>query len=433
MIPKEKIKTMDYLFNRIISERARDSMEPKYSLLMGAGCSISSEIVSAKGIIDMLKSIAYLRELPAEDSENPFLDLEYGKLVPFLQNWYDQNRDNEKFLKFVNSHKKEMLYTTDTLGKDSDGYFEEVFHGILNKEYPGYENMISTKKYEILKILLDKYGEKLVADREYSYWFSKYSTASEDIHSFLTELMNDKNPSEAYIFLADLFVNHMFSVAFTTNFDNLLGEALSLLGVRSKEIWFDTNAVDNTLSKTSPNIIKLHGDYMYNNTKNLSDETRNLSFPLQFQMESVLSKGGLIVIGYAGADNSIMYTLERISEKYSFPLFWCELEDKINEDNIQWRARQLVLNSSNAYFIPIENFDAFIEKLRKDYIIYAKLRKNRRGGKETIFKEKIYDEEYLEVSLRRIKKIIDKVIEQNVEIASIAVPVPPPDVDLLMK
>ena len=39
MIYQEKIKSIDYLFNRIISERIRDSMEPKYSLLMGAGCS----------------------------------------------------------------------------------------------------------------------------------------------------------------------------------------------------------------------------------------------------------------------------------------------------------------------------------------------------------------------------------------------------------
>lgn len=59
----------------------------------------------------------------------------------------------------------------------------------------------------------------------------------------------------------------MFSIAFTTNFDDLLGESLSLLGVRSKEIWSDSGETDNTLSKISPNIIKLHGDYMYNNTK----------------------------------------------------------------------------------------------------------------------------------------------------------------------
>ena len=56
-ISEDKIKSIDYLFNRIISERVRDSMEPKYSLLMGAGCSVSSQIVSAKDIINMLKTI----------------------------------------------------------------------------------------------------------------------------------------------------------------------------------------------------------------------------------------------------------------------------------------------------------------------------------------------------------------------------------------
>lgn len=433
MIQQEKIKSVDYLFNRIISERVRDSMEPKYSLLMGAGCSVSSGIVSAKGVIDMLKAIAYLRELPAENPENPFLDLEYGNLIPFLQTWYENNKDDVNFLEFEKYQEEQIYNKLCEKIEDFDGYFEEVFHGILFREYPNYKSLMSVEKHKILSELLKQYSAKIALDMEYSYWFTKYSTASEDIHSFLTELMNNKNPSEAYIFLADLFVNNMFSVAFTTNFDNLLGEALSLLGVRSKEIWFDTNEVDNTLSKTSPNIVKLHGDYMYNNTKNLSSETRKLSLPLQFQMESVLSKGGLIVIGYSGADNSIMYTLEKISEKYSFPLFWCEMEDKISEDKIHWRARNLVLNSSNAYFVPIKNFDTLVEKLRKNYILYAKLRKNKREEKGTECKETIYDEEYLEVALQRIKKIIDKVIQQNIQISDKAVPVPPPDVDLLVK
>ena len=69
-ILEDKIKTIDYLFNRIITERVRDSMEPKYSLLLGAGCSLSSDIVSAKGIIHMLESMAYLREIPIKSGQN---------------------------------------------------------------------------------------------------------------------------------------------------------------------------------------------------------------------------------------------------------------------------------------------------------------------------------------------------------------------------
>jgi hypothetical protein len=147
-------------------------------------------------------------------------------------------------------------------------------------------------------------------------------------------------------------------------------------------------------------------------------------------MENVLSKGGLIVVGYSGADNSIMYTLEKLSEKYSFPLFWCEVEDKISEDNINWRARNLVLNSSNAYFVPIRNFDFLIEKLRNNYILYAKLRKNKRLVREAKYQESIYNEEYLEVALKRIKEIIDKVIQQNIQISDKATPVPSPDYEL---
>ena len=321
MIPSEKIKSVDYLFNRIISERVRGSLEPKYALLLGAGCSVSSGIESAGGVINMLKSIAYLRELPTTTTSTPFLELEYGRLVPFLGEWYERNQNDADFLKFVQEHQVRIKKKVEDEFRHSDEYYEELFHGIIRKEYPEYGKKSELERHKILEDLMERYKKNVVADRTYSYWFSQYSTASEDIHSFLTELMNNKNPSEAYIFLADLFINRMFSVAFTTNFDNLMGEALSLLGVRSKEIWFDANGIDDTLSKISPNIIKLHGDYMYNNTKNLSSETRKLSMPLQHQLEGVLSKCGLIVIGYAGADNSIMYALERISEKFSFPSY----------------------------------------------------------------------------------------------------------------
>ena len=325
MIPAEKIKTIDYLFNRVISERVRDSMEPKYALLLGAGCSISSGIESAAGVINMLKSEAYLRERPVKsDSDTPFLEMEYGKLIPFLQNWYKKNCGNKSFQDFVQGHRDQIAKKVTEDFQNSYEYYEEVFHEILLKKYPDYSEKTLDGQHEVIRGLLEENKERMISDMEYSYWFGQHSTASEDIHSFLTELMNNKNPSEAYIFLADLFINRMFSVAFTTNFDNLLGEALSLLGVRSKEILFDANDIDNTLSKTSPNIVKLHGDYMFNNTKNLSNETRKLSQPLQRQLENVLSKCGLIIIGYSGADNSIMYALECISRKYSFPLFWCE-------------------------------------------------------------------------------------------------------------
>ena len=97
MIPLEKIKSIDYLFNRIISERVRGSLEPKYALLLGAGCSVSSGIESAGGVINILKSIAYLRELPTTTTSTPFLKLKYGKLIPFLEKWYENNQNDTSY------------------------------------------------------------------------------------------------------------------------------------------------------------------------------------------------------------------------------------------------------------------------------------------------------------------------------------------------
>lgn len=428
MIPQEKIKSIDYLFNRIISERVRGSGEPKYALLLGAGCSMSSEIALANDVIHLLQSVAFLREQPTTTNCTPFLNLEYGKLIPFLEKWYEDNHDNQEFISFVNMHKNNIQEQIDAEFNNLCEYYDEVFHGLLQREHKNYKKYSDEEKMTVKRSYMVHYKENIAADREYSYWFGQYSTASEDIHSFLTELMINKNPSEAYIFLADLFINRVFSIAFTTNFDNLLGEAMSLLGVRCKEILFAANDVDDTLSKISPNIIKLHGDYMYNNTKNLSAETRKLSEPLQRQLENVLSKCGLIVIGYAGADNSIMYLLESLTEKYSFPIFWCEIEDKIKNDTIHWRTRDYIINSSNSYFIPIKSFDSIIEILRQKYLYYSKLRKDisrERDEKEAFV---FYNEQYLTKALNRIKATIDKVIEQNKIISKEVNPVPPPDI-----
>ena len=118
-ILEDKIKTIDYLFNRIITERVRDSMEPKYSLLLGAGCSLSSDIVSAKGIIHMLESMAYLREIPIKSGQNhPFLDSESGKLTNFLMTWYEKNQNDEEFIKFVENQKRKIRKIIEVQNRD---------------------------------------------------------------------------------------------------------------------------------------------------------------------------------------------------------------------------------------------------------------------------------------------------------------------------
>lgn len=426
MIPQEKIKTMDYLFNRIISERIRDSFEPKYCLLLGAGCSISSGIPSASGIISLLKCISYLREQPVDN--DPFLDLKLGKTIEYLQEWFEKHCNDKDFLSFQNRHAEILKEKSRAILKgDTFDYYIKTNRTIGEKE------ICQIDRKEILDLILLQLENEPIYDLQYSYWFNQYSSASEDIHSFLGELINGKNPSKAYIFLADLMINNAFSTAFTTNFDNLLAEAITWLGIRSKEIYFDTNSLDFSLSKSVPNVIKLHGDYMYNNTKNLVSETHNLSDPLRALLSDVLKKCGFIVIGYSGGDNSIMSVFEEASEKYSFPLFWCVQENSLQMEKIHWRAKNLVLNSANAYFIPIKGFEQLVESLWKNYVSYAAKRKKREKvlsqieglSSETILSE-LYDFERLSRSLGNIKKLIDEINGSASAILKDAQSVPPP-------
>ena len=85
------------------------------------------------------------------------------------------------------------------------------------------------------------------------------------------------------------------------------------------------------------------------------------------------------------------------------------------------------MDSSNAYFIPIDDFDSMVEKLWQFYLYYAKLRKEIMGERQEKDGIVLYDGEYLEKALIRIKKIIDKVIDQNKKVSKEAISVPPPD------
>lgn len=428
MIPHEKIKNSDYLFNRIISERIRDSFEPKYSLLLGAGCSISSGISSASGIIDLLKCICYLRECPVND--DPFLSLRFGKTADFLIEWEERHRNDEQFLDFQKKHEQ---YLCEMSRSYYDQRIYDTFKYYINSNFPQSAINTNTPSKEIISEIFLQLEEELIQDLLYSYWFNQYSSASEDIHSFLTELMDGKNPSKSYIFLADLMINNMFSVAFTTNFDNLLAEAITWLGVRSKEIYFDTNEIDLSLSKSVPNVIKLHGDYMYNNTKNLASETHNLSDSLRLILNNVLKKCGLIVIGYSGADNSIMSVLEEASQRYSFPLFWCVQDKTLKDENIHWRAKNLIINSSNSYFIPISGFEQLVESLWNNYISYAAKREKREKilleidyNSRSNNSSELYDFARLRTSLENIKRLTDEIMRSANLILKNADPVPPP-------
>lgn len=107
-IPAKKIHSLQQLFNRIVASRTTGDKLPKFALLAGAGCSVSSGVVSGKHIIDILQKYNYILQSDGADSE-------------LLARW---NHDSETLETFI--AKVEHLIHPDTLQKYINDNNEEL-------------------------------------------------------------------------------------------------------------------------------------------------------------------------------------------------------------------------------------------------------------------------------------------------------------------
>lgn len=197
---------------------------------------------------------------------------------------------------------------------------------------------------------------------EYGFWFEKAYPAKASRREYIRDLVEDETPSFGIIILASMMAEGYVPLALTPNFDDLLYDAFYLF-LEDKPMLVDHDAIAPQLKLTDdrPTIVKLHGDYLYDNLKNTADETGELEENMQDAMKQALSEYGLVVVGYSGEDKSIMSVLqeEPISD---YELFWCGRDD-INDVKEVWgkdreglseEAESLLDGSENAYYVPIE-------------------------------------------------------------------------------
>src|SRR5436189_4493589 len=89
------------------------------------------------------------------------------------------------------------------------------------------------------------------------------------------------------------------------------------------------------ITSKRPKIIKLHGDFLYDNIKNTLKELESLEQNMRDKFKQYAREFGLIVIGYSGRDRSIMDALEALlADEGNFPhgIFWCiKAGDRISD------------------------------------------------------------------------------------------------------
>jgi Tfp pilus assembly protein PilF len=162
-----------------------------------------------------------------------------------------------------------------------------------------------------------------------------------------------------------------FNVVLTTNFDDLLADALYLYtDARPLIIHHESLAAYIRPTRTRPLLIKLHGDHRLS-PRNTVLETQNLAEEFQRHAAMVLHDRGIIFMGYGGADLGILKMLNDLpSEALPFGAYWVHPEEPRGQVR-EWLARrqgvwvrsgwfdEVMLLVRNAFDLPHPSPDRF--------------------------------------------------------------------------
>lgn len=196
----------------------------------------------------------------------------------------------------------------------------------------------------------------------YGYWFERLHPTPGERRQRIQELVEDADTTPAHVILASLMSDggdrNYVPVTLTPNFDDLLFDAFYLfLEDRPQLINHRAVAPEFKLTRNDPAIVKLHGDYLYDNLQNTDDETGSLEDSMETAVSQTVGEYGLVVIGYGGNDDSIMQAL-RAAEFSEYGVYWCVLEPGENEsveDKLSDEAADL-LRETESYVVPINGF-----------------------------------------------------------------------------
>lgn len=180
---------------------------------------------------------------------------------------------------------------------------------------------------------------------------------------FVEREVSKAKPSMGYAYLVKLIENGFFNTVFTTNFDDLINEAFYRFSKNRPIVCAHDSSISGvTVTSTRPKIIKLHGDYLFENIKATLRETESLETNMKMKFQEFAKDFGLIVIGYSGQDRSIMDILNYLLQKEDYfknGIFWCirKGDTCISSElkKLLWRDR--------VYYVEIDGFDEFLAEL----------------------------------------------------------------------
>ena len=171
-------------------------------------------------------------------------------------------------------------------------------------------------------------------------------------HAEIQKLLSGKEPSFGYSILAHILANKQHKVVITTNFDNLVADALFLYSRTAPlQCNHENLASFITPQLDRPLVVKIHRDFLFHPRSAAGDIT-DLDPAWVKPLTDLLRHFTPIFIGYGGNDGSLMGYLETLDKDFFDGLYWCVWRnDPPNE-----RVKSLLAKHQGA-LVSIPGFD----------------------------------------------------------------------------
>lgn len=194
----------------------------------------------------------------------------------------------------------------------------------------------------------------------------KYGDNEQNGYAFLENQMEGKEPSFGYSVLAYLLSETSHRVVVTTNFDNLVADALSIHSSRFPlVIGHDALAQYAAVELRRPLVAKIHGALGFS-PKSQPNDISSLPQGWCIALRRILDRYTPIVIGYEGNDGSLMGFLKTLPAEIPDRIFWCVYAPDVMGMDCLNRVSPEVrdyVKARRGRFVPIRGFDELMAKL----------------------------------------------------------------------
>ncbi|HYX30355.1 MAG TPA: tetratricopeptide repeat protein [Pyrinomonadaceae bacterium] len=187
----------------------------------------------------------------------------------------------------------------------------------------------------------------------------RFRDYKEQGYAFLEKAMEKAEPSFGYSVLAQIMTHTQHKTAITTNFDNLIADALSIYTKTFPLVCGHeslTGYIRANLRR--PLVAKIHRDLLLAPLSN-PDEIAKLPGEWAAALKKILDRFTPIVIGYGGNDGSLMGFLRDL-EPIEGGIFWCYRGEGEVEPNVQD-----IVEKHKGRLVPILGFDELMLQLQE--------------------------------------------------------------------